>query len=95
MKPGVTGPWAVHEMPASLDDEMQMNLLYIRNYTIWMDLEITARSLFRYMIHPAAPNQKNLDVALRSGDGAWGLGTLSPSNGSKSRAPIEGEVHRS
>ena len=45
MKPGLTGPWAVQQPAASLDDEMATNLFYIRNYTIWRDLEIVARSL--------------------------------------------------
>lgn len=47
VKPGLTGPWAVQEPAASLDDEMAMNLFYIRNYTIWRDLEIAARSIFK------------------------------------------------
>jgi len=49
VKPGITGPWAVHGTSESLDDEMQMNLFYIRNYAIWLDLEIMARSVFRLL----------------------------------------------
>ena len=47
VKPGMTGPWAVQEPAASLDEEMATNLLYIRNYTIWRDLEIAARSILK------------------------------------------------
>ncbi len=50
VKPGITGPWSVHGTPASLDDEMQMNLFYIRNYTIWLDLEILVRSVIRVLL---------------------------------------------
>lgn len=52
MKPGITGPWAVREPAASLDEEMATNLLYIRNYTIWRDLEIAARSMVKLVSHP-------------------------------------------
>jgi lipopolysaccharide/colanic/teichoic acid biosynthesis glycosyltransferase len=47
VKPGMTGPWAVQEPAASLDEEMATNLFYIRNYTIWRDLEIAARSILK------------------------------------------------
>ena len=49
VKPGITGPWVGRGTPQSLDDEMKMNLLYVRNYTIWLDLEILARSLVRLL----------------------------------------------
>lgn len=55
VKPGITGPWVVHEMSESLDNEMRVNLFYIRNYTIWLDLEIAARSILRLIAHPADP----------------------------------------
>ncbi len=47
VKPGMTGSWAVSATHDSLEDEMRMNLFYIRNYTIWLDLEIAARSILR------------------------------------------------
>jgi lipopolysaccharide/colanic/teichoic acid biosynthesis glycosyltransferase len=49
VKPGITGLWVVRGMPASLEDEMQLNLFYTRNYSIWLDLDILARSLIRLL----------------------------------------------
>ncbi len=48
VKPGITGPWFIR-VPTSLDDEMQFNLFYIRNYTIWLDVEILLRSVIRVL----------------------------------------------
>jgi len=39
MKPGITGPWAVVAV-ASLEEEMRAVIFYIRNWTIWLDLQI-------------------------------------------------------
>jgi len=55
VKPGVTGPWAVHGRLPSLDHEMQATLFYIRNYTIWLDLEVIARSVLRVLAGRPAP----------------------------------------
>ncbi len=52
VKPGMTGPWVVQEPAASLDDEMATNLFYIRNYTVWRDLEIAARSILKLVCRP-------------------------------------------
>jgi len=49
VKPGVTGPWAVRGHVPSLEHEMQATLFYIRNYTIWLDIEIIARSVIRVL----------------------------------------------
>jgi lipopolysaccharide/colanic/teichoic acid biosynthesis glycosyltransferase len=49
VKPGVTGPWAVRGRAGSLDEEMQATLFYIRNYAIWLDLEILARSVIQVL----------------------------------------------
>lgn len=49
VKPGITGPWAVHGAWNSIEDEMQSTLFYIRNYTIWIDLDILARSIARLL----------------------------------------------
>jgi lipopolysaccharide/colanic/teichoic acid biosynthesis glycosyltransferase len=49
VKPGLIGPWIIREMPRSLDEEMETNLFYIRNYTVWLDLEILARSIVRLL----------------------------------------------
>ncbi|MGH2398029.1 MAG: sugar transferase, partial [bacterium] len=52
VKPGITGPWFIR-VPLPLDEEMQLNLFYIRNYTIWLDVEIVFHSLIRIMTgHP-------------------------------------------
>lgn len=52
VKPGVTGPWAMRSAWHSIEDEMQSALFYIRNYTIWLDLEILARSVARRLAGP-------------------------------------------
>jgi lipopolysaccharide/colanic/teichoic acid biosynthesis glycosyltransferase len=44
VKPGWTGPWAVSGA-RSLDDEMRLNMYYIRNWTIWLDLQILVRTI--------------------------------------------------
>jgi lipopolysaccharide/colanic/teichoic acid biosynthesis glycosyltransferase len=54
VKPGITGPWAVGRQPASVNDEMETTLFYIRNYAIWLDLEIIARSVIQVLTGRAA-----------------------------------------
>jgi lipopolysaccharide/colanic/teichoic acid biosynthesis glycosyltransferase len=49
VKPGITGPWIMRGPSKSVDEEMQTNLFYVRNYTIWLDLEIIVRSLIRLL----------------------------------------------
>ncbi len=49
VKPGITGPWAIRRAWNSIEDEMQSTLFYIRNYTIWIDLEILVRSMVRLL----------------------------------------------
>jgi hypothetical protein len=44
VKPGVTGPWAVVPV-AGLEEEMRAVLYYIRNWTIWLDLQILVQTL--------------------------------------------------
>ncbi len=44
VKPGVTGPWAVVPV-AGLEEEMRAVLYYIRNWTIWLDLQIVAQTV--------------------------------------------------
>jgi exopolysaccharide biosynthesis polyprenyl glycosylphosphotransferase len=47
VKPGITGPWQVKgrgELP--YEARIRLSMHYIRNYTIWLDLEILARTLF-------------------------------------------------
>jgi len=50
VKPGITGPWATHgRMNASLDAEMYQNMVYIRKWTIWLDLQILYQSIMRHL----------------------------------------------
>ncbi|HUN22731.1 MAG TPA: sugar transferase [Anaerolineales bacterium] len=44
LRPGVTGPWAVVGL-ANLEEEMRATLYYIRNWTIWLDLQILIQTL--------------------------------------------------
>ena len=44
VKPGLTGPWAVVPV-ASLEEEMRAAVYYIRNWTIWLDLQILAQTV--------------------------------------------------
>ena len=49
VKPGITGPWAVVD-EHNLDEEMRRTMVYIRNWTIWLDMQIlvqTAQRIFR------------------------------------------------
>lgn len=48
VKPGITGPWAVG-WKRSLDDEMRVTMVYIRNWTIWLDLQILAQTALRVL----------------------------------------------
>jgi hypothetical protein len=43
VRPGVTGPWAVVPV-AGLEEEMRAVLYYIRNWTIWLDVQILAQT---------------------------------------------------
>lgn len=48
VKPGMTGPWAVRSAP-TLGDEIRLTLYYIRNWTIWVDLQILYRTAARIL----------------------------------------------
>lgn len=46
VKPGITGPWQVHgrsDLP--YDERVRLSMHYIRNYSIWLDLEILIRTV--------------------------------------------------
>jgi len=43
VKPGLSGPWAVVPV-ASLDEEMRATIFYVRNWTIWLDLQMIVQS---------------------------------------------------
>jgi lipopolysaccharide/colanic/teichoic acid biosynthesis glycosyltransferase len=44
VKPGVSGPWAVVPI-AGLEEEMRAVLYYIRNWTVWLDLQVLAQTV--------------------------------------------------
>jgi lipopolysaccharide/colanic/teichoic acid biosynthesis glycosyltransferase len=43
VKPGISGPWAVVPIH-SLEEEMRATIFYIRNWTIWLDLQILVQT---------------------------------------------------
>jgi lipopolysaccharide/colanic/teichoic acid biosynthesis glycosyltransferase len=43
VRPGVSGPWAVAPM-TSLEEEMRATIFYVRNWTIWLDLQMIAQT---------------------------------------------------
>jgi len=44
VKPGVTGTWSVVPV-AALEEEMRAAMYYIRNWTIWLDLQVLAQTV--------------------------------------------------
>lgn len=48
VKPGITGPWAVGR-ERTLDEEMRLTMVYIRNWTIWLDLQILLQTALRVL----------------------------------------------
>lgn len=48
VKPGFTGPWVVAGKEVqSLEDEIRLDLYYIRRWTIWLDLQILLQTALR------------------------------------------------
>jgi lipopolysaccharide/colanic/teichoic acid biosynthesis glycosyltransferase len=48
VKPGLTGPWVVDGAAVdSLEAEIRLDLYYIRNWTIWLDLQILLQTVLR------------------------------------------------
>jgi lipopolysaccharide/colanic/teichoic acid biosynthesis glycosyltransferase len=48
VKPGLTGPWVVDGAAVdSFDAEIRLDLYYIRNWTIWLDLQIILQTILR------------------------------------------------
>ena len=46
VRPGITGPWQVRGRgDLAYDERVRLSMDYIRNYTIWLDLEILLRTL--------------------------------------------------
>jgi exopolysaccharide production protein ExoY len=59
VKPGMTGPWAVGEVP-DLQQEISLTLSYIHTWTPWKDLHILCLTLFylfqrRLIVRPTGP----------------------------------------
>lgn len=50
VRPGWTGPWAIGS-PEELEAEMRLALYYIRNWTIWLDLQILFRTAKLLLAH--------------------------------------------
>jgi lipopolysaccharide/colanic/teichoic acid biosynthesis glycosyltransferase len=50
VKPGFTGPWVVAGTDVqSLEDEIRLDLYYIRRWTIWLDLQILLQTVLRLL----------------------------------------------
>jgi exopolysaccharide biosynthesis polyprenyl glycosylphosphotransferase len=46
VKPGITGPWQVQgRSDIAYDERVKLSMNYIRNYSIWLDLEILLRTI--------------------------------------------------
>ena len=46
VKPGITGPWQVHgRSDIPYQERVRLSMHYIRNYSIWLDLEILLRTV--------------------------------------------------
>jgi lipopolysaccharide/colanic/teichoic acid biosynthesis glycosyltransferase len=63
VRPGVTGPWLARPS-ASIEEEMEASLFYIRNYTIWLDAEVLLRSVARLLSRNGAAEAKAEDSPL-------------------------------
>jgi lipopolysaccharide/colanic/teichoic acid biosynthesis glycosyltransferase len=50
VKPGWTGPWAVGGAK-TVEDEVRLTLYYIRNWTIWLDLQILFQTFKLILTH--------------------------------------------
>lgn len=64
VKPGLTGPWAVGDA-TSFDEEVRQDLYYVRNWTIWLDLQILVETAilalrFRAPLADLLPNPQKL-----------------------------------
>ncbi|MGI5914980.1 MAG: sugar transferase [Anaerolineae bacterium] len=66
VKPGITGPWALGHLP-TLEDEVRLDLYYIRYWTIWFDLQV----LFQTAIYSLRYRSPAQGVAPRG----WETGT--------------------
>jgi lipopolysaccharide/colanic/teichoic acid biosynthesis glycosyltransferase len=47
VKPGITGPWQVRGRgDISYDERVRLSMHYIRNYSLWLDLQILIKTIF-------------------------------------------------
>jgi lipopolysaccharide/colanic/teichoic acid biosynthesis glycosyltransferase len=46
VKPGITGVWAISDQP-SIEDQVRAKMYYIRNWTIWLDLQVLFHTMLR------------------------------------------------
>lgn len=76
-KPGFLGPWWLvgRGSPASFEDELRYDLHYLRNYTIWFDLQILVHALrglrtaVAREVYPGGPGGRGVEPAARAVDG--------------------------
>ena len=46
VRPGITGWWQVHgRNDVSYDDRVQMDSWYVRNWSLWLDIELLVKTL--------------------------------------------------
>jgi lipopolysaccharide/colanic/teichoic acid biosynthesis glycosyltransferase len=55
VKPGIAGVWTM-QADLSLEDEIRANMYYIRNWTIWLDLQV----LLHTLLHHGRQHRKTL-----------------------------------
>jgi lipopolysaccharide/colanic/teichoic acid biosynthesis glycosyltransferase len=52
MKPGMTGLWQVSgRSTTSFNEMVRLDLRYVRNWSLWLDLKILARTI-KEVLHP-------------------------------------------
>jgi lipopolysaccharide/colanic/teichoic acid biosynthesis glycosyltransferase len=48
VKPGITGVWAISDQ-SSIEDQVRAKMYYIRNWTIWLDLQVLFHTMLRVL----------------------------------------------
>jgi lipopolysaccharide/colanic/teichoic acid biosynthesis glycosyltransferase len=59
VKPGWLGPWAVAGTQ-TLEQELRLTLYYVRNWTIWLDLEVLFRAA-KELVRPSGAEQRRIE----------------------------------
>lgn len=72
VKPGIIGPWTASTRWRQAD-EAQAELSYVRNWTIWLDLQILLETLVMWLL-AGRPARLGSGEALTSGSAAGGQG---------------------